>query len=234
MGTDKFYHLDKTNKCEQQNIQLIHIFENEWKTKQDIVKSILRNKLGKSQNRIYARRCEIKEISVSEKNDFLNKNHIQGKDQSTIKLGAFFNNELVSVMTFGTPRYDKKIEAELIRFANKQNTIVVGIASKMLNYFIKIHKPKSIISYADRRYSTGNLYEKIGFTLSHISFPRYWYMTKKNYLELFHRSNFTKNRIKQNYPNLDFSKTEWELMQELGYNRIWDCGTKVYIWRNPV
>lgn len=230
MGTDKHYHLQKTNACETKGIRLLHIFENEWKMKKDLLKSIVRNKLGLSQNRIFARKCVIKEISTKEKNIFLDHNHIQGQDQSRIKLGLFFNEQLVSVMTFGVPRYDKKCQWELIRFASLRNTVVIGGADKLFKYFIKHHNPSTIISYADRRYSDGNLYEKLHFELSHISDPRYWYMKKNNYLLLFHRSNFTKDKIKQKYPEVDLSKDEWTLMQELGYNRIWDCGTKVYIW----
>ena len=232
MGTDKHYHINKTIECENNNIRLLHIFENEWKLKKDIVKSIIRNKLGKTECRFYARKCEIREIRTKDKNAFLDLNHIQGKDQSRIKIGLYYMDVLVSVMTFGIPRYNPNMQWELIRFANIMNANIVGGASKLLNYFIKTYNPSSIISYADRRYSDGNLYEKLNFKLHNISSPRYWYMKKSNYLHLYHRSNFTKERIKKEYPELDFNKTEWELMIELGYNRIWDCGTKVYVWSN--
>ena len=121
-------------------------------------------------------------------------------------------------------------------FCNKRNVNVVGAASKLLKYFIKKYNPESIISYADRRISDGNLYEKIGFSFSHCSDPRYFYFPKKNPLDRLHRSNFTKSKIKIKFPNVDLSKTEKDIMKELEYGRIWDCGTKVYIWnkRNPL
>ena len=114
-GKDKNYHLDKTEKCEKQGIQLIHIFEDEWIEKQIIVKSIIKSKIGIYDKKIYARKCQIKEIAIKDKNDFLRMNHLQGEDHSQIKLGLFYENELVSVMTFGKPRFNKKYDFEYMK-----------------------------------------------------------------------------------------------------------------------
>jgi hypothetical protein len=224
------YHLNKTRECEKKNIQLLHFFEDELLFKFDIVKSIIQQKLKICNNRIYARKCQIKNVDVFEKNDFLNHNHIQGEDQSKIKLGLYYDNELVSLMTFGSPRYNKKVEYELIRFCNKKFTNVVGGASKLFNYFIKMYNPNNIISYADKRISNGHLYHTLKFNYSHDSDPRYFYFPKRNPLQRMHRSNFTKDKIKNKFPDADLNKTEKEIMLSLGYLRIWDCGTKVYIW----
>ena len=226
---NNLYHLEKTQQCENKNIKLLHFFEDEILFKKEIVESIIIQKIKENKNKIYARKCIVKEIDYQIKNDFLNDNHIQGQDQSKVKLGLYYNDELVCVMTFGTPRYNDKIEWELIRFCNKRNTNVCGGASKLLSYFEKKYKPKSIISYADKRISDGNLYQKLNFSYSHDSEPRYYYFPKKNPLDRLHRSNFTKSKIRHKFPNADLSKTEKEIMKELGYGRIWDCGTKVYI-----
>jgi hypothetical protein len=230
---DKNYHLQKTEKAADNGVFLVQFFEDEILYKYDICKSIIKTKLGKSQNRIFARKCTIKEISVIQtKNEFLEENHIQGKDQSKIKLGLYYGDVLVSLMTFGVPRYNKNVEWELIRFCNKLDHSIVGGASKLFAHFVETYQPKSIISYADRRISQGNVYEVLKFRHAHNSLPRYFYMNKKNYLKRYHRSNFTKDKIKRLYPEVDISKDEWSIMQELGYDRIWDCGNKVYIW-NP-
>jgi hypothetical protein len=226
------YHLNKTTECEKRNIQLLHFFEDELIFKMDIIKSIIQQKLKKCNNKIYARNCQIRDVDISEKNEFLNNNHIQGEDQSKIKLGLYYDNELVSLMTFGVPRYNKHVQYELIRFCNKKFTNVVGGASRLLSYFIKHHSPQSIISYADKRISNGNLYTALKFKYSHDSEPRYFYFPKKNPLKRMHRSNFTKAKIKQKYPEVDLSKTEKDIMKELQFGRIWDCGTKVYVWKS--
>jgi hypothetical protein len=232
-GKLKNYHLYKTEECEKQNIQLIHIFEDEWKYKQSIVKSRLLNILKITPNKIYARKCIIKEISSADKNTFLKENHIQGEDKSKIKLGLYHNDELISIMTFGKLRKvtgNNHIENhfELIRFCNKINTNVVGGFSKLFKYFIATYKPKQIISYADRRWSIGDVYEKNNFVFSHNSSPNYWYMKYYNYRE--HRFKYNKHSLSKILPIFDPNLSEWENMKINKYDRIWDCGSKKYIF----
>jgi hypothetical protein len=152
-GKYKNYHLDKTLMCEKINIQLLHIFEDEWINKKDIVKSTILSKMGIFKNRIYARKCIVEEIDTKTKNEFLEENHLQGKDSSSIKLGLFYNNELVSVMTFGRRKITGgNSKSELIRFCSKLNTQIIGGANKLFKYFINNYwNGKEITTYADRR-----------------------------------------------------------------------------------
>jgi len=236
-GSD--YHITKTNMCNEKGIQLLHIFEDEWRFKQDICKSIIANKLGKSERIIYARKCIIKEIDYTIKNTFLNENHIQGADRTRIKYGLYHNEELVSVMTFGSPTRIAEEEWELTRFCNKQNTSVVGAASKLLTHFIREHNPNSIVSYADRRWSNGGLYYTLGFTLTtprnykgeYLYRPQSYYLNKSNYIIREHRSNYTKDKIAIKFPNIyDESLKEWDMMKLANYDRIWDSGIMKFIW----
>ena len=151
---DSKYHLNKTELCESKGIRLLHIFENEWKNKQDIVKSVLSSTMGIYENIIYARNCKIQIVPNAEKNLFLDKNHLQGKDRSKIKIGLYHENSLISLMTFCKPRYNKNYQWEMSRFCNKINTTVVGGAGKLFSYFLKNYTPKSILTYSDRRYFT--------------------------------------------------------------------------------
>jgi len=221
------YHLNKTESCEKQGIQLIHIFEDEWLFKQDIVKSRLLNIIGLTQNKIYARKTEIKEVLSLQSKEFLTKNHIQGSINAGIKLGLYYNDELVSVMLFNKPRlgigtsYDGY---ELSRFCNKLNTNVIGGADKLLKYFIKSYQPNQIISYADRRWSQGNLYEKLGFELKVVNKPNYSYICGKIRK---HRFGFRKELLKKEGFDT-INKTEHQIMLDRGIYRIYDCGTKTY------
>ena len=226
-GKDKKYHLNKTLECQEQNIQLIHIFESEWIEKQEIVRSIINSKMGQFEQRLFARKCRIEEIPPHMKNHFLDENHLQGKDKSSIKLGLFHENELISVMTFGKSRYNKKIQYEMYRFCSKQGYQIIGGASKLLKYFIRKYSPKSIITYADRRYSDGSFYEKIGFKKLRASAPNYFYF--KGHSGLMSRIQFQKHKLKDKLDSFDPKLTEWENMQLNGYDRIWDCGNFVYV-----
>lgn len=171
------YHINKTLECQKIGYRLIHIFQNEWIDKKEIVKAKLKSIICSNQPSIYARKCIIKQINAKQKNQFLNKYHIQGADSANIKLGLFYYNKLIAVMTFCKSRFNKNYQWQLSRYATSKR--VIGGASKLLNYFQKTYNPKSIITYADRRYSIGNLYYKLGFKLNHISKPNY-YWTKNN------------------------------------------------------
>lgn len=227
-GKSKNYHKLKYKQCRSKNIQLIQIWESEWNNKQNIVKSIIANKLGKYNNKIYARKCTIKKIVCKHtKADFLNNNHLQGNDNSQISYGLLYNNELVAIMTFGHRKIVKGNynEWEMIRFCTKQNCIVIGGASKLLKHFIHIHAPKNIITYADLRYSQGDLYNQIGFNFIHESAPGYWYVVKG---QLKHRSGFMKHRLSKILKNYDENLSEYQNMLNNGFDRIWDCGHAVF------
>lgn len=218
------YHLNKTIKCNDLGIDLIHIWEDDWVYKSDIVKSIILNKLNKS-NKIGARKCSIRNLTNDEYRDFLIKNHIQGHVGALIKIGLIFDNEIVGVMSFGNLRKSlgqksKNGHYELLRFANKLGYVVVGGASKLFKYFIKNYTPLSIISYSDRSRSNGNLYKKLGFDFIKHSDPNYYYIIDE---VRKHRFNFRKDKLVKmgEDPNL----TEIEIMKNKKINRIFDCGS---------
>ena len=229
---DNNYHLDKTKLANSKGYQLIHIFEDEWFYKEDIVKSIINNKLGIHKNKIYARKCDVKEVNSKDSSIFLENNHIQGKINSSIKLGLYYNNELISLMTFGKIRKSlggshEEGVYEMYRFCNKLNYSVVGGASKLFKHFIKNYSPNKIISYSDNRYFDGSLYDKLGFIYDGETKPSYWYTKNIN---RYHRFKFRKDiLVKEGF---DINKTEKEIMKDRGYNRIYDCGNKRWIFIN--
>jgi len=227
----KHYHLNKSRSCISKGIRLIHVFENEWVHKKEIVKSVLNYLLKNNITKIYARDCDLKLVGENEKNLFLDSNHLQGKDKSSIQYGLYHHNELVSLMTFVKSRFDKKIQYEMYRYCNKLNTSVVGAASKLFNRFIKDHSPKSIVSYSDKRYFDGIVYQKLGFRFIENTTPNYWYISP-DYKFLYNRMNFQKHKLVKLMNNYDHSLTEWKNMQLNGYDRIWDCGNGKWIFTN--
>jgi hypothetical protein len=225
---EKDYHLSKSLKCQDKDIHLMHIWEDEWIFKQDIVKSIILNKLNKIENKIFARKCSIKEVKDSKLvRQFLDTNHIQGYSQSSIKLGLYYNDILVSLMTFGYRHTNSKKEFELIRFCNILNTNVIGASSKLFKYFLNNYQYETILSYSDFRLFDGKMYETLGFEKIHLSVPDYFWSKG---IERKHRFTFNKQKlIKDGY---DASKTEVEIMHERGYSRIWSCGQIRWIYKN--
>ena len=216
---DKNYHINKTNECNLLGINLIHIFEDDWMYKRDIIKSIILNKVGKSINKIYARNCDIRNVKSDIAREFLNNNHIQGFAKSSHKIGLYYNDELVSLMTFGYRLTNGKKEFELIRFCSKLNTNIIGGGDRLFKYFLKNYEYDSIISYADISIFDGKLYNKLGFDFIHRTKPNYYWVVdgiRK------HRFNYNKQKlIKEGF---DTDKTEVQIMQERGYYRIFDSG----------
>jgi hypothetical protein len=205
---DKYYHINKSKNCEKLGINLIHIWEDDWYYKNEIIKSMILNKLKINVDKIFARKCEIREV-----------NDIQGYSNSSIKIGLYLNGELVSLMTFGKKRKDM----ELVRFCSKRGHNIIGGSSKLFNYFIKNYKFDKIISYSDISFFDGKMYETLGFKLKHITSPNYWWVVdgiRK------HRFNFTKKKISNN----NNTSSEKEIMNNLGHKRIWGCGLKKWIW----
>jgi hypothetical protein len=181
------------------------------------------NILGLTTNKIYGRKTEIREVSSKKSKEFLDANHIQGNVNSKIKLGLYYKDELVSIMTIGKRPMINNYEYELLRFCNKLNTNVIGGADKLLKNFIKTYEPKQIISYADRRWSQGNLYEKLGFNFKNNSIISFSYIINKKRVN---RLNLQKHiLVKQGF---DSNKTAKQIMLDRKIYRIYDCGSKSY------
>lgn len=222
-------HINKTLESKKLGIQLLHFWCLEWNDKKDIVKSIIAAKLGIS-NKIYARKCEIKEIDSKIAREFLDANHLSGFNGAQNHIGLFYNGKLVHVTSFGKSRYSNH-DYEIVRSASILNHTVVGGLGKCLKYFSKTYcnTGDTIVSYADRRYSDGHSYTKVGFTdITNYNKYKisYWWIKNKG---LENRLNYQKHKLKSKFgEHIDSSKSESIIMFEHGYRRVWDCGNLVF------
>ena len=223
-GKDENYHLDKTKRCLEKGYQLFHIFESD---DIEIWQSMINNKLGLNK-RIYARKCEIREVEFADSLAFLNDNHLQGSCTSTIRYGLYYNNELVQLITFGKSCVDKSYDYELLRLCTLKGYCVVGGASKLFKHALKFVKG-NIISYANRRFSCGEIYKQLGFELKGESAPNYFYNKSG---KMYSRIAFQKHKLKDMLDKFDDSLSEYENMLNNGYDRIYDCGNLVFSYEN--
>lgn len=234
---NKWSHYKKAHHCEQQGIMLLTIFSDEWENKKDIIKRMIEHKIKQTNNKVYARNTSVQAVSSTETNNFLNKYHIQGATGASIRYGLFDkNNQLVAVMTFsklrqGVNRHRKNSDntAELVRYASSKS--VVGGASKLLAHFIKHHTEfTEILSYSNNEYGPGELYKALGFIQEKQDSLGYFYYSPK-YKKRYHRYSFNKTKLVS--LGFDAGKSEYEIMTESGYLRVWDCGKRCWVLSIP-
>ena len=216
-GRDKNYHKDKSLKVEATGSRLYHIFEYEWKNSisQTIIKSQLKNALGVTAKKIYARNCDVRYIKADECRPFMNMNHLQGFRSSSVYMGLFFDNRLVSALTLGKPYFSKGYEWEIYRYCSLIDHVVVGGYSKLFKHFIEDYKPSSVLTYSDYAKGTGKVYQKNGFEFEGITSPNYVWAKEYD--------------VKSRYQCQ--MKNERQHMENLGYLRVYDCGNSKWSWR---
>jgi hypothetical protein len=187
------------------------------------------NQNNNKNEKVYARKCSISQISSKQANLFYSKNHLQGKTSGFIHYGLWFNRELVACITFGRFNSSRgrkcSKDVEIKRYATSKT--VVGGFSKLLKHFIKNNEYTDIYSFADRRWSEGNVYERNNFILIKETVPNYWYVKS---CKRYHRYNFTKHSILRRFELTDEQKSmsEKQIMSILKFNRIYDCGSLLY------
>lgn len=219
----KTYHKDKSKLAFDNGYHVIHIFD--W---DDIDKII---HLLKDRVTEYARRCIVKEVDYMDTNEYLSTYHLQGtcKGQN-IRLGLYYNNQLVSLMTFGKSRFNKNCEYELLRYCSHYN--VVGGAEKLFKYFVNNYKPNSIVSYCDTSKFSGKVYDALGFKYIKTNSPRkHWYSLKekRHITDGLLLSQGYDRLFKENHGK---GTSNEELILARGYLPIYDCGQSTYIWRS--
>jgi len=212
-------HLEKQRECAELNIKLFHIFSDEWKNKKEIIKSMIKHRLKKIDQIIYARKCEIRYVDSATAKDFFERTHISGHIYSRKYIGLFYKNKLVSCMALKAPiQKIYKEYIEISRFSNELNTHIPGSFSRLLKYaceYAKKEKFKGLTSYADLRFGAGDVYLKNGFKYVGKTDVDYWYT----------------DRVKR-YPRFKFraqnGKSEKQIAEKNNVVKIYGCGSNIY------
>lgn len=221
---ENYYHRNKLHACQKQNIRLLTIFEDEWRDKREIVESKIKAILNLDDRpKVFARKTHIVNVTTKTKNDFLEKNHIQGPGPGSITYGLMYNGNLVAVMTF-IKRSERKFE--LNRYATSER--VVGGFSKLLKHFKDNHSWNEIVSFADLRWSTGNLYKTTGWTLEKTLRPDYYWCRNG---QRWHKFNFRHKFLKERLEHYDATLSENENCKKNGFSKIYNCGLERYVFK---
>jgi hypothetical protein len=228
----KNYYQDKVVKCESLGIHLILIFEYEWNNEisREKNKRYLRNILSNNSKIVYARLTDIKVISNTESKELLEENHLQGFVDARVVYGCYYKDELIGIMSFGVPRYDKSFDSEIIRLCWKDGYRVIGGASKLFKRFVRDFKPDSVVSYCDISKFSGKTYIDMGFLQekSELTSPNYmWVNSETN--DVLPRYRTMKHRLIQKGWGTE-DETENEIMQRHNYFKVYNAGNRKYAW----
>jgi hypothetical protein len=213
-GIDKYYHINKSKQCEEQNIRLIHIYEPEWYNDREKIENLIRIALGKVETKIYARNCTIKLIDNTIAKPFNEKGHLQGHRNAEVTYGLYYNDELVQLMSFSRTKYNRNLKSdtewEIIRGCPASNNIVVGGVEKLFKHFIQNYNPTKIFSYCDFNKFDGKSYYAIGMTFDGYTGPdKYWIKDGQ--------------MIRRN-PKL------YQYYKENAEGVLWGSGSKKFVW----
>lgn len=216
----------KMEALRDKGLKYLMMFDDEWENQQDVVKSRIRNALGISERKIFARHCSIVNLSSIDQREFFLLNHLQ-KSVPGAAIGLEYEGELVAAMSFGKPRFSDKYQWELLRFATKMGTSVVGGASKLFSHWKTMHPSESIVSFSDNRWGTGSFYTKLGFTDDGQTGQGYFYVNSAGMRRS--RQTMQKHKLPDILKTFDITLTEQENCWNNGWYRVWDLGNTRWV-----
>lgn len=212
--------LDKLTRANNAGYQLLHFWDYEIIHKLPICISMICAKLNIFDNKIAARKCKIVKLTTKQARIFFNDNHLQGFIPGENYIGLEHNNNIVMAAIFGKSRFQKG-KIELYRLASEKHYSITGGFAKILSSV----EFQTLISYADKRYSSGDVYKRHGFQFIRETPPNY-YWVKGN--DILTRYKTQKHKLKKLFPDCDLSLSESEILQQNGYLKIKDCGNIVF------
>ena len=218
---DKNYHLDKYKLAKENGFRCMQVFD--WDDWNKII-NLLCSKLY-----IYARNCEIREVSKKECDEFLNYFHLQNTCRGQIvRYGLYYNDELIQIMTFGKPRYNKNYEWELLRLCSKLNYSIIGGSERLWKHFLREQNPMNVISYCDNSKFSGEVYERLGMILKEAQQPSCnWSKGKEKITQ-----NLLNQRGADQLIGTTYGKgtSNRDIMIENKWLEVYDCGQNVWIY----
>jgi hypothetical protein len=203
--------LDISKQYQERNIRIIHLWEDVWRSRNIQVKSVIKAKLGYSK-KIYARKTAVVKLTKTELDTFMDENHLMRSALCKYKYGLTLGNDLVAAAAFAPIRkyyhqngFDKS--SELVRYANLNETIVVGGLSRLISFFVNERKPDDIMSYADKDWSDGAAYRLLGFTETEQTPPKCFTLNMKDFSRIPMNDNEQpQTNIIYNTGNIKFKK----------------------------
>ena len=225
--TDKQFLYKLKLETETTGQELMIVYLPELAHKYSITLNRIKYRLQDAKARVRAKKCQIRDLTSVEYKNFINEFHIQGSIVSSIKYGLFKDDLLLAAMSFNKSRYNKDYEYEMGRYCVRPGFVIHGNASRLLHHFIREKDPKSIITYCDYRWSSGRVYEAIGFKLLHDSACGFFWAKDG---QMYNRRGWWKARLPEKLDHFDPNLSAHNNMRANGFVKIYDIGQRTYVW----
>ena len=193
-----------------------------------VIESMINHSMGNSK-RIHARKCEIREVDGNQARRFMNVNHLSGAITASIRLGLFKDGILQCLLLCSKSRFDRQHEYEIVRFANRLDSTVVGGLTKLFSEFKRRCTPNSVMTYADRRFGNGgDVYKMLGMKLIRSTLPSTWWVKGQNRIN----SQDTRPEKIRKFLGEEYVDTlpVDVNMERANWVRIDDLGSNVFSW----
>ena len=226
-GISRNYHYDKMIMCYNKGIRLLTIFEDEINLKFEVVVSRIERVLGLTKNILHVRDCVVSEIDVFNVNNFLKNNYIKDSFVDSFKaFGLYYDSCLVAICSLSKCAFSTTT-LKLNCFCCENDLFIVDaeveLFKRVCNYAVQ-HGYLDICASCDMRYVDifDSVYHRLGFTLmSEIKYSSHYFINGVRCEDLI---------LKETAVEQDFNAEELELLLKQGYNRIWDCGHRLYVF----
>lgn len=199
---------EKRLLCQKLGIRLITIDEADYIERKDVINRFLLDAIL-PRKRIYARECNIKELTTKEAKQFFNEYHINGYRGGYIKYGLIYDGEIICAAVFGK---NKKYENECIRLAYKTGIDVIGGWEK-----IRKHFNKPFLHYVNLKYFSGENKTGCGY--------RVWL-----HKHLYSRQQTQKQKLVKLINNYDDSISDFQNCLNNGAIIIFDLGNDIRLY----
>jgi hypothetical protein len=227
-------HLKKLELCEQLSIRLIQLWDCEWNRKKDICKEIILFALGRINKRLFARKCEIKQVPSHDANVFLENNHIQGGCSASFRAGLFYEGMLVGIQCFQAPNEGGTSKSAWLvaRTAFMRGVQVLGGISRMFKYFIETVNPDIVVDYTDRRLFVASGHYAMGFQKAGTTKVCNYLTDGAGLYSRRHYRHWGKRHFRHKMP-WDDNLSDTENLENNGWFWVWDCGKIKNVWTKP-
>lgn len=220
----------KQRRCSVEGINLVQFYEDEIENNPLLVFSAIA-KITRKLKPIQAEACNIVSVTTKNSKAFLSQNHFSGRIKCNMTYGLTYNSDIVALAVFNKPQSDSKYDWELSRYCTKNGFDVAGGLEKLLGAFQNRVKRGTLSALCNLRVETGSEFNELRFKLDRVNPLKFYYVSNKNYQGRELRGYYPKKNHKKLLEHFDPELSEWMNMRVNGFERVWDCGTAVWVRR---